>query len=1240
MDHQPMRDRALALLKRRGSITYGEIQRYFELDDASLAQLKTTLKNAAPGLIELDGPGLAWTERAAVEANDTGRQAQNECRFHTMVLATMALLQREQRITYRTLRHILGSDEASLQAVGDELRFRGVAREEDGRGLVWLGEKTTPGSATPATAPHAAIATPAFAPTPTPMATPEPAEAERRQLTVMFCDLVGSTDLSGRLDPEDLRAVVRAYQETAAEAIHRYEGHIAQYLGDGLLVYFGFPLAHEDDAQRSVHTALAIVAGMAALNRRLDTEHGVQLAVRLGIHTGQVVVGQMGGGGRHEQLALGETPNIAARLEGLAAPNGVVISPVTARIVANSFTLETMGPQTLKGLAAPMEAWRVVGLRDRHPEPTEGVASGQGAELLVGRDEESGLLRRRWEQSKDGLGQVVLVSGEAGIGKSVLVEGLRAQARAEGATRITFRASPYHTNSALYCVSSYLEQTLQSAPGEDTPILVTKLEARLQLLGLPLQEMMPLFAALLSILLPVERYTPLVLTPQQQKQQTLDALVAWLTAEAERQPVVATWEDLHWADPTTLELLGLLINEAPTLSILHVLTYRPVFRPTWSPQSHMTPIVLARLERGQVKALIALRAQGKMLPAEVVEHIISKTDGVPLYVEEITIMLLRSALLREEADRYVLAGPLNSAAIPDTLQDALMARLDQFKMAKEVAQLGAVLGREFAYAVLLAIGERDETGLQEGLEQLVKSELLHQRGRGTRAKFTFKHALLQDAAYASLLKSSRQLHHQRIAEVLEAQFPEMVDTQPELLAHHYGMCGNATKAVEYSTRAGQKAARQSANEEAINHLSSALSWLASFPQTVDRDRQELALLLRLGASLMATKGFSAVEVDEAYTRAQALSLRVGEPLQVSQVVFGLWAPRAARGDHAAALVLGEQFLPFAQAQQLSTAALVVNAVVGTTMLWRGRLDFAQEYLELALAARDVEQHGDLAFLVGQDPGLMALGEAAGALWYRGYPDQALDRAREVLAAAKALDHPFTLVAALRAIAFVHLCRREGDAAYADTEALLTLSRELGFVWWVGMGAGLQGAAIVERAAKSRALDQAEAGSLQIEEGLAVVRSMGAEVFVPKLLCAQARALVQRGATEPGLAVIADALAMVEKNDERWDEAELYRLKGELLLQKEGERTASGSSLTGPPTEAEACFLKSIDIARSQRAKSLELRVTTCLARYWLLRGKAKAAHEMLSEIYDWFTEGFDTIDLLEAKGLLAEIGEA
>jgi predicted ATPase len=528
----------------------------------------------------------------------------------------------------------------------------------------------------------------------------------------------------------------------------------------------------------------------------------------------------------------------------------VVLSTETARLLHGGFVLEDLGVQQLKGVAEPMVVYRVIRPREPASDETEPVPARLS--FLVGREAELGLLLRRWEQSKAGLGQVVLLSGEAGIGKTALVEALRAHVAQEGYTRVGFRGSPYHTHSALYPVIEHLRRMLRLDRQDSPEVVLAKLEQALQQSGLPLPEVVPLLAALLSVSLPEGRYRAMTLTPQQQRQQTLDTLVAWLVAEAERRPVLAVYEDVHWADPSTLELLGTLVEQAPTVPMLHVLDFRPDFIPPWPARAHITPLTLNRLERLQVEALIRHLTRGKTLPAEMVQHLVSRADGVPLFVEELTRMVLESGLLHEEETQYVLTEPLASVPIPTTLHDALMARLDRLGEAKAVAQLGAVLGREFTYALLQALAPLDEATLQTRLGQLVAAELLYQRGRPPRATYRFKHALIQDAAYASLLKSTRQQMHQQAAQVLEAQFPETVATQPERVAQHYTEAGLTEQAIPYWQQAGQQALQRSANIEAISQLTTGLELLATLPETPARAQQELDLQLALGPVLMAT----------------------------------------------------------------------------------------------------------------------------------------------------------------------------------------------------------------------------------------------------------------------------------------------------------------------------------------------------------------------------------------------------
>jgi predicted ATPase/class 3 adenylate cyclase len=1213
-------DQAIALLRQRGRLTYRTLQLQFQLDEAHLEALKDELIYGQRVAADEEGRVLVWTcdEPLAVFP---GVIHSAMMRLYADLVS--ALLQREGRLSYRTLTQLFGFDAACLDQVRQDLVFKQLARDVQGEGLEWTGGLPPVGTDhRPAAPPDTVVAT-ASAPSeevpvlPAAPVLPAP-EAERRQLTVLFCDLVGSTQLSGQLDPEDLRAVVRAYQEAAAEVIQHYAGHIAQYLGDGLLVYFGYPTAHEDDTRRAVHTGLGIVQAIAALNTRLTAQYGVQLAVRLGIHTGPVVVGVIGSGERHEHLALGETPNIAARLQNLAPANTVVLSAATARLVQGAFALEELGTHTLHGVAEPMTISRVRGLLATPSHDEEFVTAT--APLLVGRDEEVGLLRRRWEQSKAGHGQVVLLSGEAGIGKSALVEALRAQVRAEGLPRMAFRCSPYHTNSALYPVITHLEHLLQLAPDDPPATKLAKLEEGLRPSGLPLAEVVPLLAGLLSVPLPAERYAPLTLTPQQQKQQTLDALVAWLAAEAERQPALVAWEDLHWADPTTLETLGLVLDQAPTSPMLHVLTYRPEFSPPWPPRSHITPLVLNRLERPQAEAVIAQRASYKKLPAEVVQHIVAKTDGVPLYVEELTKMLLASALLREEADQYVLTGPLRTVAIPDTLQDALMARLDQLQMAKEVAQLGAVLGREFGYELLQAIAPQDEDTLQAGLAQLVAAELLYQRGRPPRARYIFKHALIQDAAYASLLKSTRQQVHRQIAQILETQFTTLVETQPELLAQHYTAAGCAEQAVVYWQRAGQQASDRSANLEAISHITTGIELLTTLPETPERTQHAVTLYIALGAALQMAKGYAAPEVEHAYIQARALCQQVGETLELVPVLFGLWRFYLVRPQLHTARELGETLLRLAQRAEDSALAFVAHYALGVTWCFLAALPAARQHLEEGIARYAPDQRRAPVFRIGHDQGVGCGAFAAIVLWLLGSPEQALARLNDALALAHELSHPFSLAFAQSMAAWVSQLRRDVPAAHVHAEAAVTLSTAQGFPLWAALGTSLRGWALAMQG-------QGEAGTAQARQGIAAWQATGAVLYVPYLCTVLADVCAQLGHTDDGLQALAEAHTLVEQHEERYWEAEVCRLRGVLLLRQPGT----------PQAEAEAWLQRALDVARRQEAKSLELRAAMSLARLWQQQGKRAEGYELLAPIYGWFTEGFDTADLQEAKALLEEL---
>ena len=705
----------------------------------------------------------------------------------------------------------------------------------------------------------------------TPLVGAGPQGAERRQLTVMFCDLVGSTGLAVQLDPEDWREVVRAYQSVCATVIHRFEGYIAQYLGDGILVYFGYPQAHEDDAQRAVRAGLEILEAMAALRTRIEREWDLPLAVRLGIRTGLVVVGEMGGDGRYEQLALGDTPNIAARIQARATPGTMVIGDTTYRLVQDHFACRELGLEMLRGIDEPMMLYQVVGElqasnRLETPETRE-----QGA--LIGRDVELDRLVQLWRQVRTDGGRVALLSGEAGVGKTRLVQAFHTHITGERHLWLECRCLPYHQNSALYPLVELLQRLLQLQREETPSAQLAKIERLARLCRMPLSETVPLFAELLSdVTPPSDRYPPLTWTPAKKRRQTLQALAVLLTQLARQRPLVFVVEGLHYVDPSTLDFLHMLIDDSPPDHLFVVLTYRPDFVPPWPESPHLTAIVLNRLKREQIDDMISQLTAGKRLPGALHQQIVSRADGIPLFVEELTKMVLESEMLREGRKDYELVGPLPTLAIPTTLRDSLMARLDRLVTARGIAQLGAVIGRQFSYGLIRAVSQLDDPTLQRELARLIDAGLLYQRGDLPQATYIFKHTLIQEVAYQSLLRSTRQQIHQRIAQVLTESFPNTVKAQPELLAHHATEAGLTESAVGYWQEAGQHALRRSANVEAAAHFRQGLMLLKTLEDTPDRRRQELALQAALAPALIATQGFAAPEVVNTYFRAQELSV--------------------------------------------------------------------------------------------------------------------------------------------------------------------------------------------------------------------------------------------------------------------------------------------------------------------------------------------------------------------------------
>ena len=1043
--------------------------------------------------------------------------------------------------------------------------------------------------------------------------------AERRQLTVMFCDLVDSTALAERLDPEDYREVVGLYQQSCEAIIERFEGRIAQYLGDGLLVYFGHPVAHEDDARRALHAGLGILAGLEQLNQRLRTERGVTLAARLGVHTGLVVVGEVGGRGRQEQLAMGETPNVASRLQALAAPGTLLVSAATHRLVHTFFTFEDLAEHSIKGLSAPLRVYRV--LEESGVQSRLEVTRASGLTALVGRQREVDLLADQWTQVRHGAGRVVLMSGEAGLGKSRLVEAVKNHVAGEPHVRLECRCSPYYQHTALYPLIDLLQRRLGWRREDSAAERLEKLEALLAPYEVPVPDVVPLLAALLTLPLPADRYPPLTLSPQRQRVRTLEAIVSMLRAIATRQPLLFIVEDLHWVDPTTVELLGLLLDQEPPVPLFALLVFRPEFQPPWNGGRDYPRITLTPLSRDETVAMVTRVAGDKPIPESVLQQLVANTDGNPLFVEELTKMVLETGLLREVGDRYELAAPSLTLAIPTTLHDSLIARLDRLGPAKSVAQLAAVLGRTFSYELLQAMSSGDLATMDEALAQLLEAGLLYEQSPRPHARYLFKHALIQEVAYQSLLRSVRQQYHQRVAGTLSEKFPEIAETQPELVAHHYTEAGLGAQAIPYWQRAGERAVGRSASQEAISHLTKGLTLLAQLPEGPQRLQYELALQLTLGAPLMATRGYSAQDVEKVFGRALELCRQIGETPQLFSALRGLRQFYQIRGDTRTAYELSEQLLRLAERGQDTGQVLEAHNALGGALYWIGDFSLAEEHFEQVIGRYDPQKHRVHVALYGNDPGVVGYSYAAWALWYLGYPDQSLRHIEKAIALATEVAFPFSMASALAYGAALHYFRREPRATRERAEQAMAISNEHGFPFWLGMATSLRGWALSEQGDCAGAI-------VHLRQGMAISQALRTELARPHFLTMLAQAHGRAGQFADASGALEEALAIVARQDDRtYDTVDVYHAKGELLLAQGDEQGA----------EAGRCFGHAIEIARRQGAKSLELRATLGLARLLQRQEKRAEAHQRLAAIYGWFTEGFDSPDMQAAKAMLQEL---
>jgi len=1034
--------------------------------------------------------------------------------------------------------------------------------------------------------------------------------AERRHVTVMFSDLVGSTALSARMDPEDLREVISTYQKCAAETVRRFDGFVAQYLGDGVLVYFGYPQAHEDDAERAVRAGLDLIAAVVALKTR------VSLQARVGIATGLVVVGDLlGAGDARERGIVGETPNLAARLQGIAEPNTVVIAEATRKLLGNLFELEDLGARDLKGIAGPVRAWAA--LRASSVESRFEALHTAGLTALVGRQEESELLLRRWSRAKSGEGQVVLLSGEAGIGKSRLTVALLERLAGEPHTRLRYVCSPQHTDSALYPIIGQMERAAGLAHDDTTQAKLDKLAAMLAQTFTSIQDA-ALFAEMLS--LPNDGRYPAFdeLAPEQRRQRTLEALIVQMQALARQNPVLMIFEDAHWADPTSLDLFGRVVDRIRTLRVLLIVTFRPEFGPPWIGRPHVTALTINRLTEREIDAMIDRVVGSKRLPPTIREDIIERTDGIPLFVEEMTTAVLE-AESEGGAERVAAAVPSPALAVPASLHASLMARLDRLGPAKEVAQIGAAIGREFAHALLAAVVHKPERELGSALDRLIAVGLLFREGVPPHANYLFKHALVQDAAYGTLLRAPRQNIHARIAKVLEQQFSERASVEPELFARHLTEAGQVEAATSYWLRAGHRAAEHSADEEAVRHLRRGLEMLMTLPDSTQRDRQELDFQLALGTPLAARHGYGTPPVGAARDRAIALCEKLGDTQRLLPSLYGQFAYCLASGMIPKALEYAERCQSMAAHTGDRLTRLIAHRAMGSALLEMGEFEAARAQLNQLLALHNAEKDRSLSVHYVADPYASGLAFLAVTLWALGYPDQAVTAREKAFKCALDLNHANTSgFVSIYAGAQLSVLLGHMEEIRAYVENLNARSGERMPFWAPVVGHLMIGWAV-------GCAGQLEHGIALMKKGIDAAEKTGG-IYWPHYHSLFAILQARAGNRRDSLSAISKAKELIAETGEYFWHADVLRIEGEL-----------GLLFAASAKDAEACFVQALEVARRQQAKSFELRAATSLGRLWRGQGNLIDARNLLAPIHGWFTEGFDTLDLKQANALLEEL---
>ena len=1042
-----------------------------------------------------------------------------------------------------------------------------------------------------------------------------PRSPERRQLTVLVCDLVGMGALADQLDPKELQDLIDAYQRACKQLISQSGGTAAKLSGAEMQVYFGYPQAREHDAEIAVRAGLSLVEAVSSFNAGCAGP----LQLRVGIATGSVWIGD---GADHREL-VGEAAGIAGSLQAHAEPNTVVIAASTRRLIGGLFDCDDLGQVVLKGFPKPIAAWRVqrTSVVDSRFEALRATSTP-----LVGREEELELLLRRWRQVAKGDGRVVLLSGEPGIGKSRLTVAVAEALDPAPHSRLRYSCSPHHQDSALYPILNQLQRAAGFRREDTDQQRLDKLEAVLAQSVNDLKDAVPLIANLLSIQTS-DRYPPLDLTPQKRKEKTLRALLAQLEGLAGRQPIMMVLEDAHWSDPTSLELLDLMVARVPALPLLLIITFRPEFAAPWIGQPHVTVLTLNRLPPHHRAEMIRGVTGGRALPEEIAEQIIDRTDGVPLFIEELTKTVVESGILVEAGDRYAMSGPVAPVAIPTTLQASLLARLDRLPQAREVAQIGAALGRSFSHDLISAVAQIAEKQLDDSLGQLVSAELIFRRGTAPYAEYTFKHALVQDVAYGTLLREPRRRLHARIAETIERQFPEITESQPELLARHCTEAGLIEKAAGLWGEAGQRSLCRSALVEATEQLRRALAQIAVLPGTPASRRDQIKLQVALINALFHVKGYAALETKAAaeqarllIEQAQALGEAPEDPLLLFSVLYSFWVANLVAFNSDVCIGLARQFLSLAENQGSTVPLMVGHQILGISVLSGGNVTEGRAHYDQAAALYDPAKHRPLATRFGQDSRVVMLSRRSAALWLLGYPGAAHADAEHALSDAREIGHAATLMYALSHGSLVRYQCGYYTSANVVFGELIELAEEKGALFWKALGLMNQGCACA-------LTGQASDAVRMITSGLAAQQSTGTTMGMPFFFAHLARAHAELGRFQDAWCTIGEALTATETTNERWCEAEVHRNAGEIALLGPAPDSA----------KAEAYFKRALAAARAQQTKSWELRSAISMARLWCAQGKRDDARDLLAPIYGWFTEGFDTVDLRQAKVLLDEL---